>query len=329
MQPIRWGIIGTGNIASQFARGLSVLDDAELVAVGSRSVESANRFGDTFGVPHRHDSYEALAHDPDVDIVYVATPHVYHADNTLLCMGAGKAVLCEKPFTVNGAQAQTVIDYARQHGIFLMEAVWTRFLPHMEQVLDLVADGAIGQIKMVQANFGFRTEVDPSSRVFDPALGGGSLLDVGLYPIYLAHFVLGKPDEIRTLAHLGETGVDEQAAVLFGYEGGPVAVLSSAIRATLPDTVVLAGDAGQILIHERWWAPSSFTLQRDGHDAETFNPPLEGNGYNYEAAEAGRCLRAGRTESDKLPLDTTLAVMRAMDEIRAAWGLRYPGESNA
>ncbi|MBX2998537.1 MAG: Gfo/Idh/MocA family oxidoreductase [Caldilineaceae bacterium] len=326
MQPIHWGIIGTGNIASQFARGLAVLDDAQLVAVGSRSVESANRFGDLFDVPHRHSSYESLAHDPDVDIVYVATPHVYHADNSLLCMGAGKAVLCEKPFTVNGAQAQTVIDYARQHGIFLMEAVWTRFLPHMEQVIGLVQDGAIGQIKMVQANFGFRTEVDPSSRVFDPALGGGSLLDVGIYPIYLAHLLLGAPDEIRTLAHLGETGVDEQAAVLFGYQGGPVAVLSSAIRAALPDTVVIAGDAGQILIHERWWAPSSFTLQRDGHDAETFNPPLEGNGYNYEAAEAAYCLRAGGAESAKLPLDTTLAVMRAMDEIRTVWGLRYPVE---
>lgn len=326
MQPIRWGIIGTGNIASQFARGLAVLDDAQLVAVGSRSAESANRFGDLFDVPHRHSSYEALAHDPDVEIVYVATPHIYHAENSLLCMEAGKAVLCEKPFTINAAQAQTVIDYARQHRLFLMEAVWTRLLPHMEQVIDLVQDGAIGQIKMIQANFGFRTPVDRGSRVFDPVLGGGSLLDVGVYPIYLAHLLLGAPDEMRTLAHLGETGVDEQAAVLLGYGDGAVAVLSSAIRATLPDTVVIAGDAGQILIHERWWAPSSFTLQRDGHDAEIFNPPLEGNGYNYEAAEAGRCLRAGRTESPKLPLDTTLAVMRVMDEIRAAWGLRYPGE---
>jgi predicted dehydrogenase len=329
MEPIRWGIIGTGNIASQFATGLSVLDDARLVAVGSRNEETANRFGDKFDVPARHASYEALAEDPNVDIVYVATPHVYHADNSLLCLKAGKAVLCEKPFAINAFEAQEVIDYARQQKLFLMEAVWTRLLPHMEKVIDLVEDGAIGDAQMVQANFGFRTRVDPGGRLFKPALGGGSLLDVGVYPVYLAHLLLGRPDEIKTLAHLGTTGVDELAGILLGYESGPVAVLSSAIRAALPHTVVIAGTEGNILIHERWWAPSSFTLHRDGHDEESFHPAVQGNGYNYEAAEAARCLRAGLTESKKIPLDTTLEVMRTMDTIRGQWGLRYPGERTA
>lgn len=326
MQPVRWGILGTGNIANQFAKGLTALEDARLVAVGSRSQESANRFADVYAAPHRHDSYAALAADPEVDMVYIATPHVYHAENSLLCLAAGKGVLCEKPFTINTAEARRVIDFARQQRVFLMEAVWTRLLPHIEEVMRLVADGAIGQVTMLQANFAFRTRFDPASRLFDPALGGGALLDVGIYPIYLAHLLLGQPDEVRSLAHLGATGVDEQAAILFGYRSGAVAVLSTAMRANLPHTAVIAGTSGQILIHEPWWAPAGFTLQRDGHDDETITPVIVGNGYNYEAAEAGRCLRAGLLESDKLPHRLTLDVMQTMDTLRAAWRLKYPGE---
>ena len=327
MKPIRWGILGTGNIANQFARGLAVLEDAQLVAAGSRRAETANRFADTYGAPNRHDSYEALAADPDVDIVYIATPHVYHAENSLLCLEAGKAVLCEKPFAINAAEARRVIDYARAHRLFLMEAVWTRLLPHMEKVVELVEEGAIGEPRLLQANFCFRTSFDPRDRLFDPVLGGGGLLDVGIYPVFLAHLLLGRPLEIKTLAHLGETGVDEQAGMLFSHESGAVSVLTSAIRAELPHTAVIAGATGRIEIHERWWAPSSFTLQRDGHDAVQIEPEVVGNGYNYEASEAGRCLREGRTESEKIPLDTTLAVMHTLDAIRAQWGLRYPGEA--
>ncbi len=326
MELIRWGILGTGNIANQFAKGLSVMDDAKLVAVGSRRAESANRFADTYNAPNRHDSYEALAADPDVDAIYVATPHVYHAENSLLCLEHGKAVLCEKPFTINKAQAQRVIDYARSHKRLIMEAVWTRLLPHMEAVVDLVADGAIGTPTMLHANFGFRTKVNPSSRLFDPALGGGGLLDVGIYPVYLAYLLLGQPTAIQSLAHLGSTGIDEQAGIVFAHENGAISVLTSAIRANLPHTAVIAGTEGRIEIHERWWAPTSFTLQRDGHDPETITPEVVGNGYNYEAAEVGNCLRAGKTESDKLPLDTTLAVMDILDQLRAQWGLRYPME---
>lgn len=327
MNIIRWGILGTGNIANQFATGLSVLDDHKLVAVGSRRSETANRFADTYNAPNRHDSYEALAADPEVDIVYVATPHVYHAENSLLCLHNGKAVLCEKPFAINEAEARQVIDYARQQQIFLMEAVWTRLLPHLEQVVELVADGAIGTPTLLQANFCFRTRVNPASRLFDPALGGGGLLDVGIYPVYLAHLLLGQPTEIKSLAHLGSTGIDEQAGMIFSHANGAVSVLTSAIRANLPHTAVIAGTEGRIELHERWWAPSSFTLQRDGHEPERIEPEVLGNGYNYEAAEAGHCLRAGRSESEKLPLDTTLAVMRTLDAIRAQWGLRYPMEA--
>lgn len=327
MEPVRWGILGTGNIANQFTTGLSVLDDAELVAVGSRSVASANRFGDTYGVARRHGSYEALANDPEVELVYIATPHVYHLENSLLCLEAGKGVLCEKPFAINATEAGRMLDMARQRQLFMMEAVWTRFLPHMEQIVDLIAGGAIGEVRMIQANFAFQTPFDRSSRLFDPALGGGSLLDVGIYPVFLAHLFLGAPAEIRTLAHLGKSGVDELAGIVLGYESGALAVLTSAIRASLPHTAAIAGDRGHIVIHERWWAPGGFTLQRDGHEEEHFEPVVKGNGYNYEAAEAGRCWRSGLIESPKVPHASTLAVMQTLDAIRSAWGLRYPVEA--
>src|SRR5215216_7626821 len=200
MTKTRWGILGTGNIASQFARGLVALDDAELVAVGSRTAESAEAFGERFSAPRRHASYAALASDPDVDAIYIATPHPLHHDNTIMGLEAGKAVLCEKPFAINAGQAQAMIATARERGVFLMEAMWTRFLPHMVRLRELLAAGAIGEVRMLQADFGFRTSFNPQSRLFDPALGGGALLDVGVYTISFAQMILGEPDRVTGLA---------------------------------------------------------------------------------------------------------------------------------
>lgn len=326
MQTIRWGILGSGNIASKFAQGLSVLDDAELAAVGSRAQESADEFGDRYNIPRRHSSYEALADDPNVDAIYVATPHSFHKENSLLCLRAGKAVLCEKPFTINAAEAEEVIAYARTHGLFLMEAMWSRFLPHMQEVRRLIDDGAIGDVRMVKADFCFRTRFNPAGRLFDPALGGGALLDVGIYPVSLAFWLLGPPAQIASHAQLGETGVDEQAGIVFGYTGGELAVLTTAIRTATPHTALIAGTEGYIAIHHSWWAPSSFTLARRGKKEQHIEPETTGNGYNYEAAEVMDCLRAGRTESDTMSLDESLALMRTLDRIRAQWGLRYPME---
>lgn len=223
MTRTRWGIIGTGNIASQFARGLALLDDAELVAVGSRTAESAHEFGERFGARTRHASYADLASDPDVDAVYIATPHPLHLENTLLGLEAGKAVLCERPFAINAHQAEVMIATARKRGVFLMEAMWTRFLPHMVRLREIVASGAIGELRMLQADFGFRTSFNPQGRLFDPALGGGALLDVGIYPISLASMLLGTPTRVTSMAHLGATGVDEQSAIILGYGGGQLA----------------------------------------------------------------------------------------------------------
>jgi predicted dehydrogenase len=326
MSKIRWGILGTGNIASQFARGLADLGDAELVAVGSRTLESAEAFGERFGAPRRHTSYAALANDPEVDAIYVATPHTLHHDNTIMCLEAGKAVLCEKPFAINAREAKEMIATARARGIFLMEAMWTRFLPHIVRLRELLAAGVIGEVRMLQADFGFRTSFNPQTRLFDPALGGGALLDVGIYTASLASMIFGTPERVSSMAHLGETGIDEQSAMLLGYSGGRLALLSQAIRTNSPHEALLLGTNGKIRVHSSWWKQTTMTLSVDGRPDEQIDLPTVGNGYNYEAAEVGRCLRAGRTESDVMPLDETLAIMRTMDELRAQWGLRYPGE---
>jgi predicted dehydrogenase len=326
MDAIRWGILGPGGIAGKFAEGLAALDDAQLVAVGSRRAESAAAFGERFVVPRRHASYEALVSDPEVDAIYVATPHPMHYENTLLCLRAGKAVLCEKPFTINAAQAAHLVTEARERGVLLMEAMWTRFLPHMVALRQVVDSGAIGAVQLLKADFCFRTEVNPRSRLFDPALGGGALLDVGIYNISLASWLLGTPGLNVSLARLGTTGVDEQAAMIFGYDGGQMALLATAIRTSTPSEALIAGTDGSIRVHAPYWGPSSFTITRPGQQDEHVAPACIGNGYNYEAAEIGRCLRAGRTESEVMPLDESLAIMRTMDQLRAEWGLRYPGE---
>lgn len=326
MHPIRWGILGTGSIAAQFARGLAELNDARLVAVGSRTADAAAAFAQTFGVARSHASYAALANDPDVDVIYIATPHSLHKENTLLCLEAGKAVLCEKPFAINAQEAAEMIIAARSRGLFLMEAMWTRFLPHMARLRELIAAGTIGELRMLQADFGFRASFDPQSRLFDPALGGGALLDVGIYPVSLASMLFGAPTRIASMASLGETSVDEQSAMLFGYADGQLAILSQATRTSTPHEALLLGTSGRIRVHSSWWRATTMTLSVVSKPDELIEVPAPGNGYNYEAAEVGRCLRAGLTESPTMSLDETLAIMRTLDAVRAQWGLRYPGE---
>jgi len=324
--PIRWGILGPGNIAKQFARGLSVIPDAELAAVGSRTQDGADAFGDEFAVPRRHPSYEALAADDGLDAIYVATPHSLHRDNSILCLEHGVAVLCEKPFAINAGQAREVVAAARQRGLFAMEAMWTRFIPAVAQAREWIAEGAIGEPRLVAADFGFRAGFNPKGRLFDPALGGGALLDVGIYTISMASMVLGaKPDRIESTATMGETGVDEQSAFILGYEGGELAVLYTAVRTSTPVEARILGTDGRITIHNPFYKAEKVTLQA-GDRTEEVELPLEGNGYNYQAVEVMNCLRAGKTESETMPLDETVALMEIMDSIRAKWGLKYPME---
>ena len=322
---IRWGILGTGSIAKKFADGLKVVEGAELAAVGSRSQATADAFGDRYDVPRRHGSYEALAADEEVDAVYVATPHSLHKDNSLLCLSAGKAVLCEKPFAINAAEAGQMVAMARQRKLLLMEAMWSRFLPALVKLRELLAAGAIGEVRMLTADFGFRAGWNPEARLLNPALGGGGLLDVGVYTVSLASMVFGRPTRIVSMAHLGTTGVDEQAGMIFGYDGGALALLWTAVRTTTPQEAAILGTDGRIRLHNPWWRGQKLTLSAGGKE-EVFDLPFRGNGYNYEAEEIGRCLREGRTESGVMGLDESVAVLKTMDEVRAQWGLSYPME---
>lgn len=326
IQPIRWGILGTGRIAGIFAEGLRTLPDARLVAVGSRSAARAEHFGALYDVPRRYSSYTALVADPAVDIVYVTSPHALHCEHTLLALQAGKPVLCEKPFALNARQAAAMIDAARARNLLLVEAMWTRWLPLMARLRELLAEQMIGAVRMLRADFGFRATPDPQHRLFNPALGGGALLDVGVYCISFASMLFGTPTQITGLATLGGTGVDEQAAIVLGYAGGQLATLTTAIRTNIPHEALILGTAGYIRLHEQWWCPTRLTVQRDGQPAETIALPYQGNGYHYEAAEAMRCLRAGEIESPVLPHAETLVIMQTLDALRAQWGLRYPGE---
>jgi len=322
--PIRWGILGTGKIARQFAIGLRVLPDAQLLAVGSRTAAAAAAFGAEFQVPHCHANYEALAHDPDVDVIYVATPHACHKENTLLALAAGKAVLCEKPFTINAREAAEVVACARAKKLFLMEAMWTRCFPLMDKLRAMLASQAIGEVRMLTADFGFRAEYHEEPRLFDRAVGGGALLDVGVYPVSFASMLFGSPMQITSTANLGPTSVDEEAGIILSHTQGQLAVLTTAIRMDTAQEAILSGTQGRFRIHRPWWRPTAMTLSRDGQADEVQEFPLEGNGYQFEAAEVMRCLRAGKLESDLMPLDETLAIMKTLDAIQAQWGLKYP-----
>lgn len=322
----RWGILGTGSIAKKFAEGLKSVKTAELAAVGSRQQATADKFADEFGAPRRHASYAALAADDGVDVIYVATPHAMHRQDALLCLEAGRAVLCEKPFAINEREAREMVAAARRKKVFLMEAMWTRFLPAMVRLRDLLAAGTIGQVRMVAADFGFRAGFNPKGRLFDPALGGGALLDVGVYTVSLASMILGgEPAELAALGELGQTGVDEQSAFVLRYKGGQLATLSAAVRTNTPMEATVMGTDGYVRVGSMWWCGTRLTVHSKGGD-QVIDVPLEGNGYNYEAAEVGRRLGEGKLESEVMPLEETLGVMRTLDRIRSKMGLRYPME---
>ncbi len=353
----RWGIIGTGHIARSFAQGLSRLPEAKLTAVGSRTQAAADRFAHDFHIPRAHGSYQDLAADPEVEIVYVATPHVLHEDNCLLALENGKAVLCEKPFTINAAEAAKVFHLAGDKRLFVMEAMWTRFLPAIVRVREMLASGLIGEPRWLAADFGFKAPFNPKSRIFNPELGGGALLDVGIYPLSLASMVLGPPAGISSLARLGPTGVDEQDAILLSYDGGRSATLNASVAMTTPTEAVIVGEKGILGIHTPFFRARRISLgvnkmaglgerkvawlrraarivpavsrvreSFEGRHGRTIHLPFKGNGLHYQAAEVMRCLDLGLTESPIMPWSETLSIMETMDKIRAQWGLVYPSE---
>jgi predicted dehydrogenase len=316
-EPLGWGLIGTGGIAEAFAADLMFADSGRPAAVGSRHLDSAGRFADRFDIPNRHASYEDLVADPDVDVVYVATPHPMHYANALLALRAGKPVLVEKAFTMNAGEAQELVATARAAGLFLMEAMWMRFLPHIAQIRRLVAEGALGDIVTVTADHGQWFAKDRDFRLFAPELGGGALLDLGVYPVSFASMVLGKPDRIVTLIDPAFTGVDGQTSMLFGYAGGAQAILTCTLSAKSPTRAAIVGTDARVEIDGDFYAPTSFTLISRTGERTHFEAQREGHGLWHEAEEVARCVREGLLESPLMPLDESVSIMQTMDAVLA------------
>ena len=320
----RWGVIGAGGIATDFCDDLQLLPDHEVVAVGSRAAGTADAFASRFGIERVHASYAELAADDGIDAVYVATPHPMHHDAAMLAIEAGKAVLVEKPFTMDAAEARSLVAAARERGTFLMEAMWTRFLPHMAAVRDVLASGRLGDIVLVTAEHGQWFEKDPAFRLFAPELGGGALLDLGIYPVSFASMVLGTPTRVTAVSDEAFTGVDAQTSMILRDDAGRHAVLTTTLSAATTNGAAINGTEARIEIDPTFYRPTSFSIvSRDG-ERERVQIPVAGNGLRFEAAEVGRCLSEGLTESPLLPLDETVAILGTMDEIRRQIGLTYP-----
>ena len=348
---VRWGILGTGRVARDFAAGLRYVSGARLAAIGSRTVESAERFARDYSVDRVCRSYRELVLDPAVEVVYIATPHTLHKEHCLLALEAGKAVLCEKPFTMDAGQAQEVIAIARQRKLFCMEAMWMHFLPGMQKAIELVRAGKIGEPRMLIADFGVPTQCDSDSRFFSKALGGGALMDRGVYPLALAWRIFGKPDKVESMSTQTSTGVDEHFSIMMKYAGGEIATVSATLTGYTGNGAVIVGTEGRINIHEPLCRPDQLTISRApmivseaislrGFDlknrlrsnrlvrglrrflpgrAKTMHLPYLGNGYNYEAAEVMRCIADGATESQIWSLNQTAGVMQTLDTVRSCW----------
>ncbi len=323
---IAWGILGTGGIASSFATALQTVDDADLIAVGSRCQETADKFSGEFNIRRAYPGYRELLEDQDVDVVYIATPHSLHRDNVILCLEAGKAVLCEKPLTINASEAETIIQLARRKDLFLMEAMWTRYIPAVTKLRDLLAEEVIGNVQIMLAGGAFMPEFDPDYYLFNPELGGGVLLDAGVYLISMASMLFGKPAGIKAIAKIGSTGVDEHDGYLLEHANGALASLYVSLRGRSSPDVTLIGSKGRIYLHPPIFCPAKLTLSiYDGEETE-FDLPFTANGYQFEIMEVNRCLQNGLKESNLMPLDESLEIMRTMDEIRAQIKLKYPVE---
>ncbi|WP_176086046.1 Gfo/Idh/MocA family oxidoreductase [Martelella sp. HB161492] len=328
-QKLRWGILATGGIAASFtgdllASGLSV------TAAGSRSADKARAFADRFGIAKAHGSYKALVADPEVDIIYVATPHPQHAAAAILALEAGKHVLVEKAFTLNAGEAKTLADLAREKDLVLMEAMWTRFLPHMIRIHEIIDSGLIGPVRSVQAEHRQFLPTDPSHRLNAPELGGGALLDLGIYPVSFAFDILGAPEAVSAMARFTGTGVDAEIAVNMRHAGDAMSSSVSALDCAGPNTAVIYGEKGRIEIDSVWYTPSTFkVVDYAGRLIETYDGRVEHRGMQFQAFEMERLIASGARSSSRMPIAETVAIMETLDAIRAQIGLSYPGETPA
>lgn len=325
-EKINWGIIGAGRISRTFVNDLKFITGANVVAVASKSIERAKTFAGEYSLNYYYDDYKDLVRNSEVDVVYIGTTHNFHTENMMLCIENNKPVLCEKPFTVNSSEAKKVIDFAAEKKVFVMEAMWSRFSPAYTKVREIIGSGVIGKVKFLSADFGFKAPNNPESRAFNAKLAGGGLLDVGIYPISLAFWVFGKnPQKISTTANIGKTGVDEEAAMIFHYDNGAMAILSSAVTTDTPKEAFIVGELGTIKIHTPFFHSKKITLRIESVEKE-YNFNYEGLGYQFEAMHVMDCLNNRKTESDIMPLKETMDIMITLDKIRKEWNLIYPFE---
>ena len=323
---LRWGILGPGFIAD---RQTTALIEAGLLvtAVGSRQAASAQKFANNFSLPNVHGSYQALVNDPEVDIVYIATPHSLHYEHAMLALHAGKHVLLEKAFTVTGDQAAALVALATERRLVLLEAMWTRHLPHMVRLREILAAGTIGEVRTVIADHNQSLPTEAGHRLNDPMLAGGALLDLGIYPVSLAFDILGAPSTVQATASFTATGVDRQTSIVLGYDNGRQALLQCALDTPGPNTATVIGTAGWIAIDRVWYAPTGLTVYAlDGSVRDRFAGTAESNGMQYQAFEVERLVLAGKTAGTVLPPEQTIEIMRTLDTVRNLIGLTYPNE---
>ena len=323
---VRWGIVGTGKIARAMAAALLHTPGALLAAVASRSTQSARAFADEYGAPVAFDSYQALADAPGIDVVYIATPHPMHFENAMLLLQGGKAVLCEKAFTMNRRQAEQIIALAREKKLFVMEAMWTRFMPALAEVRRVIASGELGEVRHLTADFGFTAPTDPGHRVNDPALGGGALLDLGIYPVSIAAVLLGPVQSVVAQAEMSEAGVDVQTAFSMRHAGGGLSVCSCSFKVRSPCELTVSGELGFVRMNTQFHRATSVTVST-AQGSRTIQTPYLGNGYVHEVMEVQRCLQAGLIESPGMTHDETIALMGVLDDIRGQIGLKYAADA--
>jgi predicted dehydrogenase len=320
---IRWGVVGPGRIAENVVRDFAVVEGARAVAVASRSQARADDFAGRHGLDRAYGSYAEILADPDVDVLYVATPHPQHHAIALGGLRAGKALLVEKAFTATTAGAAEVVELARQTGVFAMEAMWTRFQPAVVALRELVADGAIGEVRSVQADLGVAREYDPADRLFDLALGGGALLDLGVYVVSFAQMLLGTPERVVAAGSLFPSGADAEAALLLDHGDGRTATLTTSLRNALPGQARVFGTTGWIDVPPRFHHPATIVLHRAGAEPETITRRPAGAGYAHELVEVTECVRAGRSESAVMPLADTLAVQAVLNDAAEQLGVHH------
>lgn len=319
---INWGIIGLGNIAGKFAEDLELSTASVLCGVGSRKIGKAKEFGKKYNSVKYYGSYEDLADDPEIDVVYVATPHTFHRENTLMCLKKGKAVLCEKPMGINSDEVRILVEEARAQNLFLMEGIWTRFIPATEKLINILDEKILGDVEFIRADFGFKADVNFESRIYNKKLGGGSLLDIGIYPIYLSLLALGQPLDIKAIARMTKTDVDSYCSMLFSYKNGAKASLESTIEADSSTEAYINGSRGSLKLHSRFHHTEKITIFRH-EKVETLNIKYKGNGYIHEIDEVNKCLLNGETESSKLPLQTSVELMAIIDKVKKQINLSY------